>query len=221
MAKKNTFKKWREEQEKATIKLIRKALLLIANSRYNNVTRMAKDVATIVTEFRINENNALPLEKQQDVKPISYTTLQRNKAYATIIKVAFDGLNASKGNLPQNQSISEVDVLQAKIASLETTIVNLKARIRAIDTNSSLYIEQSKDTENESNHNLIKDLDLLLKLLDGIYTEIPDAFVIVREENISENKPTPGWYGPFNMIATWDEMTELSRIRDEQSKRNQ
>lgn len=222
MAKKNTFKEWREAQEQETIVLIRKALLLIANSKYNNVTRMAKDVAGLVTEFRIQANNALPPEKQKKITPTSYTTLQRNSAYSKIINVAFEESKSSKGNLPQKPSISEIDVLQAKIASLETTIANLKARVRSIDANgsSSIFIENKDSNQNQENQQLIDDIGFLLKLLDGMYSEVGDAFETVRVENISKNRPIAGWYGPFNLIATWDELSELTRIRDEQSKRN-
>ncbi len=223
MAKKNTFKQWREAQEQETIVLIRKALLLIANSKYNNVTRMAKDVAGLVTEFRIQANNALPPEKQKKITPTSYTTLQRNSAYSKIINVAFEESTSSKGNLPQNPSISAVDVLQAKIASLETTIANLKARIRSIDTNgsSSIFIEHNDSNQNQENQQLIADIRLLLKLLDGVNSEVGGALVTVRAENICKERPIAGWYGPFNLIATWDELSELLRIRDEYSERNQ
>lgn len=218
MSKKtNTFKKWQEERSNETKELIRKALVFLSNSHYDNKTRLAKDVAKLVTELKVQANEKLPDDKRlPEVKPVSHVTLLRNKEYLTIITVALDELMGIDS--VEEPSISDHESLKIRNASLESQIENLKRKVRKLDLNGPLAIENNEESTDEIKRK-DEQISLLLKIVDSMHNEVRDALIIVREDEVGAGRPVAGMYGPFNLVATWGELEELNRIRDEQNKR--
>lgn len=218
MAKKDTFVEWRKEQQKETIVLIRKALMLLASATYNNITRLAKDVAALVTEFQIHANALLPVEKQKEIQAVSYTTLLRNEAYKNILKVALAEQNPTKGNLStQKQGVTELDILRVENSNLKESIKNLQAKIRKIDSGESILLEsmQGADPKKEQ---MVEDIKFLIQFALDLHNQVKDAFEIIQDEKTNEDRPVPGLYGPDGLVATWDEMKHLERVQYEYYK---
>lgn len=214
MAKtKDTFEAYRQTQKKLRLDFIDKALKILSNANYSNVTRLAKDVAKLVTEFELKYYLSLnESERGSELKPISHVTLLRNEDYRRALESA---LVAEV----DNKSVSVITDLEAskiRISSLETQNFLLKEKIRSFDlagssTTTVPKIGVSSSTFDEAEY--FGDLELLLTLVDGMREQLPDAYKTVLEGDESAIYPIAGYYGPFNMIVEIAGLMRLSRIR--------
>ncbi|BDA19378.1 MULTISPECIES: hypothetical protein [Aeromonas] len=216
---KNPFKQYQKEKVSDTTKLIRDALKLLSNSKYENKTRLATDVAKIVTEFKVQAYETLPEDKRNESpkpKPLSHVTLLRNKDYCNIIEVALANMEGKE--MVAEPSFGELEQLRIRCANLESQKENLVRKIKNMDAQGVMAIESDQDLSAELDHKN-KQIDLLIRLVDEMHSQVGGAFRLVREQEVSSHNPVSGWYGPMGLVATWDEMEELNRIRDEQNKR--
>lgn len=219
MAKKNTFKEWRESQQKETIVLIRKALMILARATYNNITRLAKDVAALVTEFEKHANALLPVEKQKEIHDVSYTTLLRNKAYKNILEVALAEQNPTKGNLPAQQGLTEQDILRVENSNLKESIKQLQTKIRKIDSGEPNLIESTSGGIDTKKEQMVSDIQFLIQLAINLHNQIKGAFETIQEENTDEDRSIPGLYGPSGLVMTFDGLDRYGKLQDEYLKR--
>lgn len=217
--KKDTFDEYRENHRQQRIEFIRKALIVLSNAKYSNVTRLAKDVAKLVTEFELKAFfSQAESEREENCKPVSHVTLLRNLNYREILE-DFMGAEAGSESI-SGGVITDIEALRIRNASLESQNFLLKEKIRSID----LAILPSKGrrdqlTEDES-ESLKHALNTLLKIIDGMVGQASDIYKTVLEGEESERYPEPGFYGPWEKISTLDELRELDRVRKQLGARN-
>lgn len=220
MSKKSgTFDAYRAKQREARIDKIRAALKILSNANYSNVTRLAKDTAKVVTEFERAENDRLPSSERSDnVKDVSHVTLLRNREYRNLLEVA---LVKSQGvSIVDEPSISDFEALKIRNANLESQNAILKERIRSIDIGRDSPHLESDGSIFEHKKNKDEDILFLIKLIDGMQQQLSEALKTVLPGEESSAYQVAGFYGPFGLIATFDEMMKLHRIRNEQDKRS-
>jgi hypothetical protein len=212
---KDTFDAYRQTQKNLRIDFIAKALKILSNANYSNVTRLAKDVAKLVAEFEIKHYLSLAAgERAEEIKPISHVTLLRNQDYRKMLEAA---LNSDVENASNVSVITDLEASRIRISSLETQNFLLKEKIRNMDLVSSPGSGVSKiggglATFDEAEY--FADLDLMLTLVDGMQEQAFGAFKTVLEGSESEGFPTAGFYGPHGLIVKISGLRQLSRVRE-------
>ncbi|MGJ7547661.1 hypothetical protein [Pseudomonas alloputida] len=210
--KKDTFDEYRENHRQQRIEFITKALLVLSNAKYSNITRLAKDVAKLVTEFELKAFfMQADAEREEVCKPVSHVTLLRNLNYRKILE-DFMGSEV-KSEAVSGGVITDIEALKIRNASLESQNSLLKEKIRSIDLgafSSQSIRDQSAEDEVEW---LKHALNTLIKIIDGMVGQASDIYRTVLEGEESERYPEPGFYGPWEKISTLDELRELDRVR--------
>lgn len=210
--KKDTFDEYRENHRQQRIEFIRKALIVLSNAKYSNVTRLAKDVAKLVTEFELKAFFAqVESEREELCKPVSHVTLLRNTSYRKLLE---DFLGAEAAVAATSGSvITDLEALRIRNASLESQNLLLKEKIRSIDLVALPAQGKIDQVVGDECETLRHALVTFLKMIDGMVEQASDIYKTVLEGEESDNFPEPGFYGPWAKISTLDELRELDRIR--------
>ncbi|MDW2777955.1 hypothetical protein [Pseudomonas sp. BEA3.1] len=203
--RKDTFKDYRERRVEARLEVVKAALRSLANSNHNNITRLAKDVASYVTAFELAENSVLDESRQEDLKPVSHVTILRNEAYRTLLD---EFLGKANAHSDQKALMSfENEDLRLKNVALEAKVRQLKNLLVDNLSGSEVYIDgQSAEPK------LYEMLDFMLCLVDRMQRSAPGCYKNVLEGEIG-GRHSPGFHGPNGMVATIEEMRNFELIQ--------
>ncbi|MFT2158005.1 hypothetical protein [Pseudomonas putida] len=204
--RKDTFKDYRERRVEARLDVVKSALRSLANANHNNITRLAKDVASYVTAFELAENSNLAAElRQEDLKPVSHVTILRNEAYRALLD---DFLGKAVAHSDQNAIVSfENEELRLKNVALEAKVKQLKILLVDNLAGFELY-DENKPTEPK----LYQMLEFMVSLVDRMQRSAPGCFKNVPEGEVS-GRHTPGFHGPNGMVATPEEMLDFEQVQ--------
>lgn len=211
MGRKDTFLEYREKHKAARASHIHSALKVLSNANYENVTGLAKGVAKIVTEMELRNHLSLPEhERITDLKPVSHVTLLRNPDYRKILEDSFSP--EVSVDAPVSISLSDYEALKIRNAGLAGQIVQLKHTIRNLDAGEVLVSDDSEKLKAEINI-LNDELKFLISFIDNMQSEASDVFLTVRPGEESSEFSAAGYYGVMNMVATYDELLRLEKLR--------
>jgi len=173
----HTFDSYREEHIKIKLQVIRKAINIIGNSVYPNITKLAKDISKLVYEIELNnwEKKAQDESyKEPKPKPQSYTTLLRNHNYKILLSLHLEG-NTLKVRQP---SVSDIEIVKMKCAHLESQNEMLKNRLSALDLGGS-HDASDRDTNKLKELEILKeDKTLLVQIINSIMRVASDIFIV-------------------------------------------
>lgn len=208
----DTFDKYREVTKALRLEFIRHALSMLSNAEYPNITRLARDVAKIVAELESSRKTGSPDAAGQDTsKPISHVTLLRNVSYRVLLE-KFMKVESKSDSLP-GQVLTELEAVRIRNASLESQIHLLKEKIRGIDLLGDRSKKISSMHDEDAFAELIRSVSLLFKFLDGMVSQAADVYRTVLEGQETPMYKEPGFYGPWEKIASLDELRQLEKIR--------
>lgn len=202
------FCEYRDSNRNARIAHITHALKTLTNADYKNITRLAKDVAKIITELEAK----VSAEDSDRLKPMSHVTLLKNKKYREVLEQAFDF--ETDVECSNKVSVAEYEALKYRCAGLESKIVLLEQTIRNLDAGVGGLEYRVAETANGEIEGDSSDADFLLDLLDDLKGELHDAIETILPGEENTYRPQPGLYGPFNMIRNYEELGHLQTIRD-------
>jgi len=207
----DTFQVYREKHKAARVSSIHSALKALSNANYDNVTSLAKGVAKVLSE--IDQRNYLSLPEQArpaDLKPVSHITLLRNPDYRKILDESFS--SDYTVDAPVSINVSDFEALRIRNAGLIGQITQLKSTIRKLDAGDVLESGDSEGLKKEI-RNLSDDLKFLICFIDNMQSEASDIFLTIRpgEENVEFS--AAGYHGVRSMVATYDELLRLERLR--------
>lgn len=210
--RKDTFDEYRENQKQQRIGFISKALVVLSNAKYVNITRLAKDVAKLVTEFEAKVYMAKAVsERDETLKPISHVTLLRNVAYRKILE---DFMGVEDRPEPSiNGLLTDFEALKIRNASLETQNFLLKEKIRSIDLTGGHTVIPLGGASVEEVSNALKIIQVLIDIYDRIDIELGGGLEIIKDGAKTDRKDGPGLYGPLRRIASMDELELMDRAR--------
>lgn len=215
-----TFDAFRAARKDSRLADIGSAIKLLGNASYSNLTNFSKDVAKLVHEFEVRRNDLKPeSERIASLRKVSHVTILRNPAYRQLLEDAF---GSKCGDVePSKSGISDIEAYKIRVANLEFQNGLLKDRIRSIDLQG---IESTLCPIDEQAETALKqcalDIRFLIRVLDDAVTQLSKAYTTVLPGDESESRPEAGFYGPFALIATYEEMIHLQRLRDLYLKMN-
>ncbi|WHH49610.1 hypothetical protein QFA96_16065 [Pseudomonas sp. Ap32] len=214
--RKDTFVAYRQAQKKQRVELIAQALKILSNGKYANISRLAKDVSKLVSEFELQRYLSLDEgERGDDFKPMSHVTLLRSDDYRPLLEKAL--VVSPKASQKTEISISELEACKIRIMSLETQNQLLKEKIRTIDLGLSSEANFARLGSNASVDSRVfyQKLELVITILDGVQEQVSKAFKTVLEGDETDYYPRAGLYGPSGIIVELSALHELSSIRQE------
>lgn len=201
--RKDTFKAYRTERVSNREALVRRALELLSTEKYDTVTALAKNVAQLVAELekRQAKDGEAPRE-------MSYTTLVRNRSkYKHILRAHFDRTHECN----KSDDEAELEELRLHCVHLEHENDLLKQRLS--------YLGERKGPETSSEPQerrfSAEDIEMLIDLADGIISQVRDVFDVVGPNDIDEEYPYPGIYGPEGLIAEYETLQRMNELREE------
>ena len=206
------FCEYRDSNRNARIAHIIHALKTLTNADYKNITRLAKDVAKIVTEFEAKEFVSVNAGDSDMLKPMSHVTLLKNKKYREVLEQAFDF--ETDVECSNTVSVAEYEALKYRCAGLESKIALLEQTSRNLDAGVGGLEYRVAETANDGVEGDSSDAAFLLDLLDDLKGELHDAIETILPGEENTYRPQPGLYGPFNMIRNYEELEHLQMIRD-------
>ncbi|PHN17221.1 hypothetical protein [Pseudomonas sp. ICMP 561] len=210
--RKDTFDEYRENHRQQRVDFIKRALVVLSNAKYVNVTRLARDVSKLVTEFEAKVHaNKSESERDELCKPVSHVTLLRNISYRKILE-DFMAVEARSGTLP-GSVITDIEALRIRNASLESQNLLLKEKIRSVDLGVRQLDSSKREMSDDEFESLRKGVLTLIKIIDGMVGQASDIYITVLEGEESSEYPEAGFYGPWEKISTIDELRELERMR--------
>jgi hypothetical protein len=170
--RKSSFHEYQKQKEESRILAIRKALKIIVNSSYKNITRLAKDVAKILSEIELKDwelkADDSNFNKRPQPQPVSYTTLIRNSNYRTLLELHLNDQDVDS----IEPSVSDFEMLGIKCANLESE--NELLRDRLGNTEECLIeLQPSKSTDDEIK-TLRQEKILLIEMIQAIMAEVGD-----------------------------------------------
>jgi hypothetical protein len=182
--------------------LVRKALDLLAGANFETPNGLAISTAQIVSE--LERKQAKDGEK---LKPMSYTTLIRTKSkYKHIVLAHFKGANRAE----KNDQEMELEEIKLHCAHLEHENELLKHRLSSLSSKNAV----EADSEDQEGRSTSDDIEMLINILDAIMNELIDAFVTIGPNDVNEETPDPGLYGPSEMVAEYDDLVRLNDLRE-------
>lgn len=183
--------------------LVRKALGLLTGANFETPNALAVSTAQIVSELERKQ-----AKDDEELRPMSYTTLIRNNSkYKHILLAHFEGVNRAE----KSDQEMELEELQLHCAYLEHENELLKNRLSTqSDKNPTETISGAQEGRSAS-----QDIEMLINILDAIMEELIDAFVTVGPNDIDEETPDPGLYGPSKLVAEYDDLVRLQDLREE------
>ncbi|WOB57093.1 MULTISPECIES: hypothetical protein [Pseudomonas] len=207
----DTFGEYRSKHKAARISHIHSALKILSDATYENVTGLAKGVAKIVTEIELRNHLSLPEDERLiDLKPVSHVTLLRNPDYRQILEQNYSRRVCV--DAPVAISFSDYQALKIRNAGLAGQIAQLKLTIRNLDAGDVLESGDSEELKNQISL-LGDDLKFLISFIDNMQSEASDIFLTVRPGEESTEFNAAGYYGVMSMVATYDELLRLEKLR--------
>ena len=201
--RKNPFAPSQEKRVKNRADLVRKALDLLAGANFETPNALAISTAQIVSELERRQ-----AKDGEEPKPMSYTTLVRtNSKYNHILLAHYRGGNRTERS---DQEI-ELEELRLHCAHIEHENELLKNRLGTQTAKSS----PTTSSEAQEGRSSSEDIEMLINILDAIMDELIDAFVTVGPNDVDEETPDPGLYGPSKMVAEYDDLVRLKELREE------
>lgn len=208
--RKDTFKGYREGMVESRLALVKAALEHLSNAYYTNVTRLARDVASFVTVLESAENNNLPDKyKKADLKPVSHVTILRNDEYRRLLDEFLLRINPE--DEAELKPFIDVEALLIKNKGLEAQNRLLKNKL----VNDHVQVEKIDDDMIRRGQQQIDDLFSSLELMVSVVQNMQAATQGVFYRATADNDPKgkgPGFWGPYGLVATADEMLEIENI---------
>lgn len=206
------FDNYRTEHKALRIKHIRSALAILSNATYPNVTNLATDVAKIVTEFEQRDFESLPENtKAKAFKPVSHVTLLRNTDYRLYLDQS-GMIEESADEIPA-PTASDFEALKIRNASLHGQIDQLKLTIRNIDSGVLPNSPEETDKLRSEVEGLRDSLQMVCKMLDNVLGECSKMLITVPPGQETEQQSSPGLWGLFDLLATYDELLKFDALR--------
>lgn len=204
------FRNFRESARKARVNHIENALRLLKDATFKNVTRLAINVANLVTDAEAASRSADAVDREGKQAPMSHITLLKNTHYREILESYF---NFSSGKLVENTVDLELHrALQVKCGSLESQIKLLKQMVVNQDSKEGLEYSLDPIRSPSKGEQALQDAKYLLDFLDDFRDSFEDMVEVVLPGE--ESGRPAGIHGPFNQIRTHEEMEHLQSIRD-------
>lgn len=207
MAKrKDTLKDYREGLVGSRLEKIRAALARFSHARYNNITGLAKDVASYVTILEASEDEQKPVgERSKDLRPVSHVTILRNDEYRSLLNSFLD--IEQEGGISRDRVdqslLLENEALKAKVRLLGIKLVNAYADWELVD--GATYISPNETKVYEW-------LRIVVSIMDKMQTFSPGSFEYVTDPKGKRGMP-PGLHASMGLAATLEEMAELEKAR--------
>ena len=206
------FDNYRAEHKALRIRHIRSALDILSKATYPNITNLAIDVAKIVKEFEYRDFELLPEKtKVKGFKPVSHVTLLRNSDYRLYLDRS-GKIEESAEETPV-VTTSDFEALKIRNASLNGQIDQLKLTIRNIDSGVLPNSPEETDKLRSENESLRDALTMVCRVLDNVLGECSQVLITVPPGQETEQQPSPGLWGLFDIIATYDELLKLDTLR--------
>lgn len=210
--KQSTFDRYVTGRSTHVAAIVAQAISAIDASKYGIFTDYCKTLSAIITELRAAKavSPSSPYFNKE-VKPFSYTTLLRNKAYRELVDRAFNGSRVAGGELEQ-QSDEDVEGLKLQVVSLLAQVNLMKDRIIAIDAGRGLTTIDNTEAEKiiaKLNHRV----DTLIRVNQDVLNSVNGAFRLVLDP--TEKQPVPGMYGPRGFVASLDDLDEIQKAMKE------
>lgn len=206
------FDNYREGHKALRIKHIRSALALLSNATYPNITNLAIDVAKIVKEFEYRDFESLPEKtKAKGFKPVSHVTLLRNTDYRQYLHQS--GKIEESAEQTPVVTTSDFEALKIRNASLNARIDDLLLKIRKIDSGVLPNSPEETDKLRSETESLRDALTMVCRVLDNVLGECSQVLITVPPGQETDQQPSPGLWGLFDIIATYDELLKLDTLR--------
>ncbi|QLJ12635.1 hypothetical protein H0H12_19560 [Pseudomonas putida] len=186
---------------------VKAALDHLAHAHYNNVTRLARDVASFVSALEDTENGKLPEKyRKSDLKPVSHVTILRNSEYRRLLE-AFLSKGLSN-EVAEQKPFIDVEELLIRIKSLESQNKILKNKI----LNGSLEAQDySEDDRFDAERQLFLALDFVISLVGKMQDKAPGCFYNATPDNDPKEKG-PGFWGPYGLVESYEEMQKFEKV---------
>lgn len=183
--RKSSFDEYQKQRKESRIRATKKALKIIANSNYKNITRLAKDAAKIIYEIELKDWELKandPSFTRQELKPVLYTTLiRRNSAYRTLLE-----LHLNDQDIDSIEPIlSDFEMMGIKCANLESENEVLRDRLGHRES-PLIELQPSKSNIDEF-ETLKQEKILLVEIIQAIMPEILDITHITDDGLTSYN----------------------------------
>lgn len=204
--RKDTFKEYREGMVESRLGFVKAALDHLAHAHYNNVTRLARDVASFVSALEDAENSKLPEKyRKSDLKPVSHVTILRNAEYRQLLEV-FLNKSVSK-EVAERKPFIDVEELLVRIKGLEAQNKILKNKI----LNGSLEDQDcSEDDTFNAERELFLALDFVISLVGKMQDKAPGCFYNATPDNDPKEKGA-GFWGPYGLVESYEEMQRFEQ----------
>ena len=212
LKKQSTFDPYISGRSAHVAAIVAQAISAIDASKYGIFTDYCKTLSAIITELRAAKavSPSSPYFNKK-VKPFSYTTLLRNKAYRELVDRAFNG-SRDAGEELEEKSDEDVEELKLQVVSLSAQVNLMKDRIIAIDAGRGLTSIDNTEAEKiiaKLNHRV----DMLIRVNQDVLSSVNGAFRLVLEP--TEKQPVPGMYGPRGFVASLDDLDEIQKAMKE------
>lgn len=205
-----TFNAYHGLTQENRLAVLRRALKILGNAKYQNITNLAEAAARLVTEVELKEalDGVIP-------DPCSYTTLLRNKKYyRPVLDAYFEG--ADEDDEPRSPiSVEDHEALKIHCANISHQNSILKDRLTSIDLSGSTS-QLIGDDSSQSNRG--EDIRFLISLTNNIISEVPDLFDTVSPDDLDKDHPEAGLYGPDGLVLTWVELERFEGLNNEFAK---
>lgn len=201
--KKHTFDAYHASRVSEREALLRRTLDLLRTARFDTVTALAKNAAQIITE----------LEKKQakdgeNPPPMSYTTLVRTGSkYKHILLAHFEGTQEGQ----QSDEEAELDELRLHCAHLEHENDLLKNRLSTVSHSNRV----ETPLEEGAGPSSTDDIQMLIDFIDAIVAQVHDLFPVIGMNDVDDDHPDPGMYGPDGLVAEYDTLKRMDELRNE------
>jgi hypothetical protein len=206
------FDNYRTEHKALRIRYIRSALAILSNATYPNITNLAIDVAKIVKEYEFRDFESLPEKtKVKGFKAVSHVTLLRNSDYRLCLHQS-GKIEVAAEDIPV-ATASDFEALKIRNASLHGQIDQLKLTIRNIDSGILPNSPEETDKLRSEVEGLRDGLQMVCKILDNILGECSEVLITVTPGQETDQQPSPGLWGLFDILATYDELLKLDGFR--------
>lgn len=211
--RKNTFDEHRKGIQEKRLQHLRKALKILGKGNYESITQLAHAASQLVTEFEKRSS-----KDGENIEPVSYTTLLRNKDYYRPALEAYFYVDDDENGKTSPISKEDYEALAIHCANLDHQNTMLKDRLASIDLSSktkSLLDPTNNGAEAKSNPDRLEDIAFLLHMIREIIKQVPDLFETVEENQTTDEYPESGYWGPDGLVLTLDEVKRLEALSKE------
>jgi len=201
--KKHTFDDYHASRVSEREALLRRALDLLSTARFDTVTALAKNAAKIITELERKQ-----AKDGENPPKMSYTTLVRKSSkYKHILLAHFEGTHEGE----RSDEEAELEELRLHCAYLEHENDLLKNRLSTVSH--SKRIETSLN--DDPGASMSADIEMLIDLVDAIVSQVHDLFPVIGTNDIDDEHPVPGMYGPDGQVAEYETLQRMDELRNE------